>query len=130
MSTFLPDASTGTETAEYAGKTWSLDFDKKKVSGMIDGLNSCRQAATLAMNTPRYMHLIYSFSFGSELNTLIGHDFDFVQAAAPRLIRECLLQDDRVSDVKNFSFTKNGDSVSILFTVVTADGNFEKEVTV
>ena len=132
MSTLLPDtAGTGSTAAtDYAGKTWRLDFDKKRISKMTSGLSACRQAATIAIGTPRYRHLIYSFRFGSELDTLIGRDYDQVKAAAPKMIQACLLQDDRVKAVNSFSFTKNGENVGITFTVETADGDFESSVTV
>lgn len=45
-----------------------------------------------------------------------------------RLIKEALIQDDRIEDVTNFEFTNSKNSLNVKFTVQTTDGvNIEAE---
>lgn len=113
--------------------TWKLDLSSNRVKGMIDDKDAILQAVEKILLTERYAYRIYSWNYGSELQFYIGKDTDFVLADAERTIREALLQDDRILDIKDFS-TKQVDlnSVSVSFTVVSVAGsfNYKKEVQV
>lgn len=91
---------------------------------MVDGLEAVKQAVFIILETQRFQYLIYSFDFGSELVGLIGKSPLFVQSEIKRLIKEALLQDERVTDVRNVTFQVQGDSMLVEFTVVTVFGNF------
>ena len=90
-------------------KTWKLE----------DG-----RAFRLMLEVPRYRYPIYSWQYGSELETLIGKGIEEVRAKAPGMIREALLQDDRIDEVDGFSVTAGSQvgSADIRFTV-HAGGN-------
>lgn len=113
--------------------TWKLDLSSNRVKGMINDKDAILQAVEKILLTERYAYRIYSWNYGSELQFYIGKDTDFVLADAERTIREALLQDDRILDIKDFS-TKQVDlnSVSVSFTVVSVAGsfNYKKEVQV
>src|SRR5690606_23686550 len=102
--------------------TFGIDFDRGRVVGMVDGLESVKQAVFLILQTERYRHLIYTPDYGAELEGLIGRDPLFVQSELKRRIREALLQDDRIEDVTNFSIQFNGDNALVRFTVMSAFG--------
>jgi len=88
-----------------------------KIQGFIDGLEALKQAIYKVLNTERYEYPIYSFNYGIELESLIGKDPIFVQVELQRRIRECLMQDDRITDVDNFKFELIGDEIKCTFDV-------------
>lgn len=112
------------EEQQQPSLTWQLDFEKKRITKLIDGLDAVKQAVFVILETQRFEHLIYSFNFGSELQGVIGKSPLFVQSEIRRLIREALLQDDRITDVRDVTFQANGDSMLVEFTVVSVFGNF------
>ncbi|SHE62434.1 DUF2634 domain-containing protein [Clostridium fallax] len=111
-------------------KTYKIDFDSGKVVGFCDKLDALKQSIYLILNTERFEYLIYSSNYGSELKGLIGKDRDIAESEYKRRIREALIQDDRVSNVDNFIFEYNKDSMLVKFTVFSFYGDFdiEKEV--
>jgi hypothetical protein len=48
---------------------------------------------------------------------LLGKDPVYVQVELKRRIRECLLKDNRISEVDNFRFETSGDTVTCTFDV-------------
>jgi phage baseplate assembly protein W len=112
------------EEQQQPSLTWKLDLENKRITQMIDGLEAVKQAVFVILETERFQHLIYSFDFGSELQGLIGKSPLFVQSEIRRLIKEALLQDDRITDVQNITFQTQGDSMLVEFTVVSVFGNF------
>ena len=72
--------------------TFGIDFDRGRVVGMVDGLESVKQAVFLILQTERYRHLIYTPDYGAELEGLIGRDPLFVQSELKRRIREALMR--------------------------------------
>lgn len=112
------------EIKEYKNKTYYLDFDKNKIVGMCDDITAIKQAIYMILNTERFEHLIYSWNYGVELKNLIGENETYVIPELERVIREALLQDDRVNYVNNFEFKKNKSSILVTFTVITDYGDF------
>lgn len=112
------------EEQQQPSLTWKLDLENKRITQMVDGLEAVKQAAFIILETERFAYLIYSFSFGSELQGLIGKSPLFVQSEVRRLIREALLQDDRITDVRDLTFQSQGDSLLVEFTIVTIFGDF------
>ncbi|MCC8435488.1 DUF2634 domain-containing protein [Brevibacillus sp. M2.1A] len=112
------------EAQEQPSLTWKLDLENKRITQMVDGLEAVKQAVFIILETQRFQYLIYSFDFGSELEGLIGKSPLFVQSEIRRLIKEALLQDERVIDVQNVTFQTEGDSMLVEFTVVSVFGDF------
>jgi hypothetical protein len=82
------------------------------------------------LSTERYEYPIYSFNYGIELENLLGKDPVYVQIELKRRIRECLLRDDRITEVDNFKFEVNGDEIKCTFDVHSIYGDLtaSKEV--
>jgi hypothetical protein len=108
------------ETIETS-RTYKLFSDK--IQGYVDGLGALKQAIYKVLNTERYEYPIYSFNYGIELENLIGKDSVYVQIELKRRIRECLLRDDRITEVDNFKFEVNGDEIKCTFDVHSIFGN-------
>lgn len=114
------------QSKEMPSKTYSLS------GGMVDGLEAVQQAVALALTIPRYQHLIYSWNYGSELDTLLGKPTALAVPEIKRLVAEALAQDDRILGVDDFSFTVEKNAVLCRFTVNTRFGSFstQTEVTI
>jgi hypothetical protein len=109
------------ETTETS-RTYKIVGDR--IQGYTDGIDALKQAIYKVLNTERYEYPIYSFNYGIELESLLGKDPIYVQIELKRRIRECLLQDDRITEVDNFRFEVAGDTIKCTFDVHSTFGNF------
>jgi len=98
-----------------------LEDGKLKI---LEGPDALRIWITKALLTARYRWPIYSSDFGCELEDIIGYDLPraVLESEIPRLIKEALIYDDRIEDVKDFVIERGGDWLKITFTVVAFDG--------
>lgn len=117
------------ESAEPSN-TFFIDFEKGRISGFIDEKEAVKQAIMLILNTERYKFLIYSWNYGAELEALIGTHPDIVEDEAERLISEALLQDDRITAVYDFEFSRNRDTLLVNFKVDSIYGDIDIETEV
>ena len=107
-------------------KTYNLEYDKdSQIRGYCDEEKAMRQAIYKIINTERYEYIIYSWNYGIELADLFGKPIPFVYAEIQRRIIEALLADDRIKDVYDFSFSNNGEDVTVTFTASTIYGVVE-----
>lgn len=104
------------------------DYDR--LNGFTDGLDAVMQAIYFILSTERYKFIIYSWDYGVELLDLYGQQMPYVMAELPRRIKEALTQDNRIEDVTDFQFTKNGKMLHTTFTVVSNIGNISTEMEV
>lgn len=114
-------------------KTYKLDFENGVIGDFIDDDEALRQFIVKAIRTARFRYLIYDDEYGSELEDLIGADVTeaFLNEEIPRVIREALIYDDRIADVRDFAVRREGDGVFVEFTVVKTDGDtLTEEVTI
>lgn len=126
----IPASRTPATQRQRPSKTWKLDFERGRVTGMIDRLEAVKQAVFLILQTERFHYLIYSKNFGVELEGVIGMSAGLLESEIRRRIREALLQDDRIRDVTDITISVNGDSASVRFTVVTIFGAVTEEVAI
>jgi phage baseplate assembly protein W len=120
------------QTEPQPTKTYYIDFENGRIGSKIDGDIALKQFVVKAIMTPRSRYAIYSDDYGCELDDLIGEDVtpDLLNSEIPRMIRDALIYDDRISDVTNITVQKDGDKVYISFTVVTNTGDeLNEEVT-
>lgn len=100
------------------------------IRGMVDELESLRQAIYLILSTERYAYLIYSWNYGVELVELIGQPKEYALPEIKRCITEALLQDDRITAVDGFEFEAGKKTVHVTFTVHSIFGDLEVETDV
>lgn len=111
-------------------RTFRLDHTWQVVRGTIDQIEAMEQAIYLILNVERYEWPIYSWDYGVELMDLIGQHPDYCKVEIQRRVSEALLQDDRITEVKDFHFTVTGREILSEFTVVTIFGQTNAEVEV
>ena len=111
-------------------KTFYIDFESKKILGMVDDKKAIEQSIYLALKTERYNYLIFSWNYGEETNKLVGKPKDLARAELPRLLKECLLVDDRISSIEDVVLTDVEEGLHVSFTAVTVHGDIpiEREV--
>lgn len=114
----------------YPNRTYKIVIDSNKISGYTDDLDSIIQAIYLILSTERYQFIIYSWDYGIELLDLIGKPMPYVISELPRRIKEALIQDDRITDVVDFEFEKNGKVLHTTFKVITTLGEIPTELEV
>lgn len=113
---------------EQPTKTYAINFDAGRARGFTDGLAAMEQAVFKILITLRYENLIYSTDYGAEIDRLNGQSRLFVQTETKRLVREALLADDRILDVRDFKFTFSGADVLAEFTVITTMGEIRESL--
>ena len=115
------DVELTTQESIETSRTYKIAGDR--IQGYTDNLQALKQAIYKVLNTERYEYPIYSFNYGIELESLLGKDPIYVQIELKRRIRECLLQDDRITEVDNFRFEMAGDTIKCTFDVHSIFGN-------
>ena len=118
-----------TET-NYPGRTYRIVVEADRISDYVDDLDAVAQTVYLILSTERYKHIIYSWDYGVELLDLYGKPMPYIMSQLPRRIKEALTQDDRISDVIDFTFEKKRNALLTKFTVVTTVGTISSELEV
>lgn len=130
----LPEGVGLDVSLQYVGKptkTFLIDWSSKQISGMDEGLLAMRQAVEIILQNERFEWQIYSSNFGSELETLVGEERDFIESELPRRIEDAFSGDSRILTVENFVFTeKIPGELSCSFDVKTVYGTLTEEVSV
>ena len=107
--------------------TWYFDLKEKVLSGTCDGKTAVVQSIYLTLFTDRYKWLIHDWDYGHELASLFGMPLTYVIPEIERLVKEALIQDDRIDDVFNFHFEQGTDRVS-LFVSFDVKTNIDNDV--
>lgn len=114
----LPELNLITDVnSQMPSYTYNINRETNRISGYIDDKEAIIQAVYLILQTERYESLIYNWYYGTEFDSLIGKNRDFVTSELKRRIREALLEDDRILDVTNFNITYENDKANIEFEV-------------
>lgn len=118
-ATIIEEArETELQFTEPPSLTWRLNLMEGRIEKRIDGLESIVQSAMMALETERFLHLIFSWDYGSELKTLLGREKDYAFSEAKRMIADALSTDTRITAVRDFEWR---DGV-IRFTLDTVFG--------
>lgn len=105
--------------------TYNINRNTNRISGYIDGKDAIIQAIYLILQTERYESMIYNWYYGVEIDDLIGKNKDYVTSELSRTIREALLEDDRITEVTNFSISYDKNIAVVHFLVETIIGDID-----
>ncbi len=122
---------TNLEVETQPSLTYRLDFERKRIGGMVDNEEAIMQLVMKILYTERYAYVIYSSDYGVELERLIGQEYDYIVSDLERTIKEALLVDDRILDIEEFEMEQTGlDTMNASFKVISILGelDFETEV--
>lgn len=110
------------EVANQPSKTYCLNINNNTITRFCDGIEAMKQTIYCILNTERFEHLIYSWNYGIELKNLIGESTTYAIPELERVIKEALIQDNRVQNVSDFKFEIRKNKIIINFTVTTTVG--------
>ncbi len=117
------------EHTEQPTNTFLIDWSSGQIIGLDDGLEAMRQAVDIILQNERFHWQIYDSNFGTELEDLVGEEYDYIVSELPRRIEEAFSLDNRILSVDNFTFSKQGQStLTVSFDVITVFGTFTEEV--
>lgn len=111
-------------------KTYKLNFETKRITEAIDGVEAIRQYVYKVLATERASFAIYGtddgINYGVELQRFIGKPFSFISSDIERTISEALLQDERILAINDFEIGEPiDDTLTVSFTVSTLYGNIK-----
>lgn len=110
--------------------TWKIDLENGRIGAFIDGKEAIRQYIRKALMTSRNRYLIYNDYYGEEIRDLIGRNLtpQLMNVEIPRLVRESIIYDDRISSVPTVDVTQYGsDGIHVAVTVELTDGELLTE---
>ncbi len=116
------------------GKGPAFDFEQGDFAldgagrvALLDGHRSWVQWCAKTILTERFSALVYSHRYGAEMERARRQaSREAAQAEIEREITEALLVDRRSKAVRDFSFTWNGDELTVSCTVVPIIGTAER----
>ena len=108
-----------------------FNFDKGdfEISGgspiMLTNKDNLMQWISKILSVPLNHYVVYSPFYGNALNNYMTRvPNEALQVITPRLIKEALLSDNRIVDVRNIITRIIMDRIYIKFTVITFDSDF------
>lgn len=124
------DLTTQQTTKQSVHATYDWDFDvgdfvlKDGKLVKLTGIEYLKVWIQKALRTVKDTLIYSGTNYGSNHFSLIGQNFhpDYEKAEYTRLIRECLMQNDAITGVENFSFSQSGAKLTIGFTVQSIYG--------
>ncbi|MDO4650433.1 MAG: DUF2634 domain-containing protein [Eubacteriales bacterium] len=115
------------EEEEPVYRTYRMDFENKRIIGMVDGLEASMQAAFKAMQTKRFAYLIYDSQYGCDVFNKIGNldlSSAYLDNDIPAMIEDAFLNDETILGIEDLEYEIQGrDGVVIQFTISTIFGD-------
>lgn len=105
--------------------TWYINKDTNRIQGTVDNYDAVVQAVQVILNVERFRWQIYSPYSGMQWRGLIGEDPGYVAAELQRRIRDALMMDDRVTGIKDFTYSIADDVLTASLTVTTVYGDVQ-----
>lgn len=109
-------------------KEYGIDFQTGQLTGgIVEGKDAIKVWIWLALQTPRYRHYIYTWDYGNEFEDLIGQGYteEYTEAEAQRMTEDCLLVNENIQGITDFSISMAGDTLTISFTAETIYGDID-----
>ena len=113
------------EREEQMYREYEIDYTTGELTGrIVEGLDALKVWMYLALNTQRYRFDQYSWNYGHEMDDLIGTAYvpDYIQMEAARITEECLMVNEHIMGIEDFTVAINEEKVSRSFTVKTDYG--------
>lgn len=116
---------TSLETFEVVPtQTYRLDFVNKRIIGKLSQAEALMQTVQKIFSTDKYAYEIYDWYYGNEILKLIGKPYEYIVTRLPRIVKEALLVDDRVTEVTDFEFNRTSvDSMTASFLIHSVYGD-------
>lgn len=130
---FLPSYIENDETLEESEKIttpkeYEIDFKTGQLTGrIVEGLEAIKIWIWLVLQTPRYRYYVYTWDYGNEFEDLIGQGYteEYIEAEAKRMTEDCLLINENIQSISEFSVSMENETLTVTFTANTIYGDIE-----
>ena len=108
---------------------WDIELNDFKLKNgkpyIVEGNEAVKIWAYKALKTDRFKHSVYSWNYGSELNSLIGSGYTLAAAEleAKRLIEECLMENPYIESIEAVTVEMQDDTLNITYSLSTIYGS-------
>lgn len=122
------DAITEETQESKIPKEYEIDFKTGQLTGrIVEGVEAIKVWIWLVLQTPRYRYYIYSWDYGNEFEELIGRGYseEYINAEAQRMTEDCLLANEHIESITDFSVGMENDQLTISFTANTIYGTIQ-----
>lgn len=120
------------EEASYeVPREHEINFKTGQLTGkIVEGVDALKTWAWLALQTPITRYMIYTWEYGSELESLIGKSFsgEYIETECRRMVEECLVVNKHITGIEDFSYRLDEDRLSLSFRMITEFGEAEMNV--
>lgn len=109
-------------------REYGIDFKTGQLTGeIVEGKKAIKVWIWLALQTPRYRYYIYTWDYGNEFEDLIGKGYteEYIEAEARRMTEDCLLVNENIQSITEFSVNMVGNTLTVSFTANTIYGEIE-----
>lgn len=118
-------------TTSNTYKEYDFDFDKGILTGkVVEGKEAVKVWIYKTLMTKRYIHDIYSWDYGHDLDELIGQGYDkgFIDSEVERMIKDCLSINEKIESCTGFEISFENDKLSVSLTANTVFGEVDVNV--
>lgn len=117
------------EVVNMPSLTYKIDYENNRIEGTIDEIEAVEQSIDMMLETARYSEKVFPNWYGHELYSLVGQDRFYIESEVERMIRDALVIDDRIVEVKDFTISdgQERDSIVVKFIVTTIFGDIDVE---
>ncbi len=118
----------------YRETAWDRKENKAVWRGgspyFVTGAEAVLSWAYRVLQVPRYRFAVYTWGYGNECENLIGTAYtdELKQAEAARYVRECLLVNPYITDVREVQVTFEGGIIRIGCVIETVYGEVRVDV--
>ncbi len=109
-------------------KAFKIDFENKKIDGIVDGKEALEQQIKMVLKTQRYKYPVFSHSFGTDYASVFSEGYQKAMGKLKNALCDSLIFDERIKAVDNFSFERRGTKMIADFSVVSIYGAIESEI--
>ena len=113
------------ETFQQPSKCFGLDLNTFYLVGEIDEKEALIQAIFFMLNTEKENYIVYPDWYGLTLSDLYGKKAEYVASELERRIKEALLADDRILEIKDFQTRITNGELAAYYVINTIYGTIK-----
>ena len=112
-------------------KEYAIDFETGEINNtqIVTGLDAIAVRVYLTFLIKRGRWFIY-LDHGSHIDTFRGQDVDYARLNVMQILREALVDNIYITDVKDVNLYFEDDDITVEFTVISIYGEYETEQTI
>lgn len=107
-------------------REYGIDFVTGQLTGkIVEGIDALKVWIWFALQTPRYRYPVYTWDYGNEFEDLIGQGYseEYIEAEAQAMTEDCLLVNEHIEGIADFSAVIENSRLIVSFTAETAFGD-------